>query len=148
MIDENCERMNDHMSGQHMQGMVIMEAARQAMIAVTEMYLLPEKGIDYSFISDSLTVSYSNYAFPVKAIIRTTITQSDTDSHKTLKFLAKTTVEQCGHTVAEFLMGYSAIEKERSIKQERIQSVKTHRQFLAGVANTMSEADSMAGQLG
>lgn len=145
MIDENCELMTDHMSGQHMQGMVLMEAARQAMIVVTEAHLMPDKGTDYSFISDSLTVSYSNYAFPVSAVIRTIIDEYDIENPKTLKFSATTTVEQCGHVVAEFIMGYTAIEKSRSFKQERIQSVRTHRQFLASIASSMGSPDISVG---
>ena len=146
MIDEGCELMTDHMSGQNMQGMVLMEAARQAMIVVTESHLVPGKGVEYSYVSDSLTVSYSNYAFPVSALIRTTIDECDITNPSTLRFLATTTVEQCGQPVASFTMGYTAIEKSRSFKQERIQSVRAHRQFLAGIASEMGRPQALVGR--
>src|SRR5690606_12858101 len=41
LIDEECELMHDHLSGQHVQGMVLIEATRQALLAVAEAYLLP-----------------------------------------------------------------------------------------------------------
>src|SRR6056297_3072091 len=37
-IDQDCELMGDHQSGQHVQGMILVEAARQAFLAVTETY--------------------------------------------------------------------------------------------------------------
>lgn len=140
MIDENCELMQDHLSGQHVQGMVIIEAARQAMLVVTEAYLMPKSVIDYSFIFNALSVSYSNYAFPVNATIRTRITECAIENPKFLKFAAITSVEQSGRTVAEFTMSFSAMEKARLVKQERMQSVKTHRQFVAAVATELEQA--------
>ncbi|MEH6909383.1 MAG: AfsA-related hotdog domain-containing protein [Oceanicoccus sp.] len=145
MIDEDCELMTDHMSGQHMQGMVLMEAARQAMIVVIETHLMPDYDIDYSFIADSLSVNYSNYGFPVTAITRITFTKIETDDAKLLKFASTADVMQCGHSVAEFTMALSAVEKNRMSKQERILGVKTHRQFLASVAGNLSNQSGLVG---
>lgn len=40
MLDKDCAEMTDHVTGQHIQGMVVIEAARQMMLSVTENYLL------------------------------------------------------------------------------------------------------------
>lgn len=139
MIDEDCELMNDHISGQHVQGMVLIEAARQAMLVVTEQFLMPDNGIDYAFIFDALSVRYSHYTFPVNAIIRTNITERSVDNPRRLSFAAETFVEQCGNTVSEFTMSFGAMERERISKGESLQAVKTHKRFLSHMAARTAE---------
>jgi hypothetical protein len=146
LIDEDCELMKDHLSGQHVQGMVVIEAARQAMLVVTEAYLMPKSVIDYAFVFNALSVSYSHYAFPISATIRTHITECAVDNPKFLKFAAITSVEQCGRSVAEFTMSFSAMEKSRLVKQERMQSVKAHRQFVAVVASDIAVPEVLIDQ--
>ncbi|MDQ2077926.1 AfsA-related hotdog domain-containing protein [Marinimicrobium sp. ABcell2] len=141
MIDEDCELMNDHLSGQHVQGMVLIEAARQAMLAVTEQFLMPDNGIDYAFIFNALSVSYSHYTFPVSAVIRTRITERSVDNPRRLSFAAETFVEQCGKTVSEFTMSFGAMERARISKREGMQASKTQGEFLSSLASNIEEYD-------
>src|SRR5690606_3616757 len=48
-VDDDCEIMSDHTTGHHIQGMLLVEAARQAFLAVTEWYLL-ETDDPYYFV--------------------------------------------------------------------------------------------------
>lgn len=137
MIDEDCELMNDHLSGQHVQGMVLIEAARQAMLVVTEQFLMPDNDINYAFIFNALSVKYSHYTFPVNAIIRTCITERSVDNPRRLHFAAETFVEQCGNTVSAFTMSFGAMERERIKKSESLQATKTQKRFLSYVSNSI-----------
>lgn len=134
MVDEDCELMGDHLSGQHVQGMVLIEAARQGMLAITEAYLIPENGIDYSFVFEALSVQYSHYTFPLGAVIEAKMIECSTDNPKRLHFAAETVVKQCGQTVSEFTMSFSAMERSRINKREGMMASKTQAHFMRDVA--------------
>jgi hypothetical protein len=66
MLDDNCAEMSDHVTGQHIQGMVLVEAARQMTLAVTEKYFLDENSrrkID--FVTNHLETNFHNFVFPL-----------------------------------------------------------------------------------
>lgn len=50
MLNDRCAEMSDHVTGQHLQGMILIEAARQMTLAVTEMYFIDSN--DREKISD------------------------------------------------------------------------------------------------
>lgn len=66
LIDDACAEMHDHVTGQHVQGMVLVEAARQAMLAVSEQYYLTEEqqGTTYCVLNNIRT-QFKRFAFPV-----------------------------------------------------------------------------------
>lgn len=66
LIDDNCAEMNDHVTGLHVQGMIITEAARQMVLAVGEKFILnsDERGNFYCVLSN-LSSQFLNFAFPV-----------------------------------------------------------------------------------
>lgn len=147
MIDENCELMNDHQSGQHVQGMILIEAARQAIVAVTEAYLLPKNGIEYAFVLNNLSVSYSHYTFPVGAVLRCNILNKSIDNPKRLSFEAEILVEQCGQAVSKFMLSIGAMEKVRISKGENMQALKMQSNYLAYVAANMQEFEEPVKQV-
>lgn len=66
MLDESCAEMSDHITGQHIQGMVLIEAARQMVNAVSEKFLIhshsrKRKG----FVLHSLNSTFLEYIFPL-----------------------------------------------------------------------------------
>lgn len=147
MIDENCELMNDHQSGQHVQGMILIEAARQAIVAVTEAYLLPKNGIEYAFVLNNLSVSYSHYTFPVGAILRCNILEQSVDNPKRLSFDAEIVVEQCGQVVSKFMLAIGAMEKVRISKGENMQALKTQSNYLSYIAANMQSYEEPVKQV-
>ncbi len=69
LIDERCELMTDHQTGQHIQGMILVEACRQTFIAVTEEFYMSDKvGQSYYVIND-MNIKFSNFLFPLPAVI-------------------------------------------------------------------------------
>ncbi|MFP2930811.1 AfsA-related hotdog domain-containing protein [Pyxidicoccus sp. 3LG] len=66
VLDERCAEMSDHLTGQHIQGMVLMEAARQMVLAVTERYFLSGSGSRANyFVLNQLDATYHSFGFPL-----------------------------------------------------------------------------------
>lgn len=68
-FDGDNEFFDDHMSGQHIQGMGITEAARQAFLAVTEQFFLPSKKRHY-FVIHRMETEFKAFVFPIDARAR------------------------------------------------------------------------------
>lgn len=65
LLDERCAEMSDHVTGQHIQGMVLTEAARQTFLAVSEeFYLVDQKDSSY-FVINNMDVQYLHFVFPL-----------------------------------------------------------------------------------
>ena len=61
-IDERCAEMSDHVTGLHIQGMVLIEAARQMCTAVAEEYWVPENN-SRAFILEKLNTQFIDFVF-------------------------------------------------------------------------------------
>jgi hypothetical protein len=147
LIDEDCELMCDHLSGQHVQGMILIEATRQALLALTEAYLIPKNEIDYAFLLNTLSVNYNHYAFPVGAVIRSVMTENAVVNPRRLSFYANVFVEQCGQVVSTFTVSFGAMEKLRISKRENMQATKTQADYLAYVAANMQQHEEILAQV-
>ncbi|MFP2929959.1 AfsA-related hotdog domain-containing protein [Pyxidicoccus sp. 3LG] len=67
VVDDRCAEMSDHTTGQHLQGMLLMEAGRQMSLAVTEHYFLQQKpGRSNFFVINRFELEYLKFAFPVR----------------------------------------------------------------------------------
>ncbi|MCO6058339.1 hypothetical protein NG726_16905 [Pseudomonas sp. MOB-449] len=65
-IDERCELMGDHQTGQHVQGMIVIEAFRQSFLAVTETFFPLENERTY-FVINAMHANFMNFLFPLPA---------------------------------------------------------------------------------
>lgn len=117
-IDDACEIMSDHVSGYHVQGMVFIEAARQAFLAVTECFLVP-KDRKYYFVINRLETTYHRFAFPLPTDITLEIVEEDTS--RADRYVAKVLIRffQCGECVAESRADYAAILEEKLLGKEK-----------------------------
>ena len=125
LIDEDCELMSDHQSGQHLQGMILVEAARQSLLAVTEAFFLPQDGSRFAFVFNDMSISYANFAFPLDARLRYVIKAKDIRGTKRLQFDVEITIEQCGVTSATFASTFTAFEEHRIASKEGADARKT-----------------------
>lgn len=130
LIDEQCELMQDHQSGQHVQGMILIEAARQGMLAVVEQYFLPDNDIDYAFVLNDMSVKYNNFAFPLSAMVECRILEQSTDNPRRLSFATEAVVQQCGMEVSSLTFSFSAMDKARISKRESSMAEKAQRTHL------------------
>ena len=101
MLDDNCAEMSDHVTGQHLQGMVLIEAARQMTLAVTEkFYLNKDVRTKMSFVTDSLSTSFKSYLFPLEVELVCSINHI-TGHHNNKKFIATLNFIQNGKICTE-----------------------------------------------
>ena len=113
LVDENCELMHDHQTGQHLQGMLLLEAARQASLAVTEKYFLNECENKLYFVFNDMTVNYNRFAFPLACDLSFTIKEKDMSKPKRQNFIVEVNAMQCGVSSASFMFDYTMMESKR-----------------------------------
>ena len=65
MIDDRCAEMSDHVTGSHIQMMLLVEAARQMVLATTEKFFIEStfRG-KLSFIANSVESTFTQFVFP------------------------------------------------------------------------------------
>jgi hypothetical protein len=109
--------MSDHTTGCHLQGMLLIEAARQSFLAVTEWFLL-DANQKYYFVINRLDVTYHRFAFPVGTEID--IALRNVDSSRGDRVAAEATIRflQHGECVAEVQVAYTAILEDRLLQRE------------------------------
>jgi hypothetical protein len=121
VIDENCELMRDHQTGQHLQGMILLEAARQSFLAVTEAFYLPEDDTKFYFVINEMTARYQHFAFPLPGLVRYRLREHDGVNPLRQRFVADITVEQCGQVVSSFVTDFTTFEDARiSAREEKL----------------------------
>lgn len=81
MIDERCELMSDHQTGQHIQGMLLVEAGRQAFIAVTEEWIY-NKEVSRYYVINEMSINFSNFVFPLPALIHFEFIEKDINDRR------------------------------------------------------------------
>lgn len=70
MLDDECAEMSDHLTGQHIQGMVLIESARQMINAVAEKFLISSDISNMkSFVLNGIESNFKQYIFPLEATL-------------------------------------------------------------------------------
>ncbi|WP_440904251.1 AfsA-related hotdog domain-containing protein [Catenovulum sp. SX2] len=65
LIDDQCDEMKDHISGQHIPGMALVESCRQMFLAVTEEYFLKQDKCNAYFVINESRAEYLQFVFPL-----------------------------------------------------------------------------------
>ncbi|HXP95312.1 MAG TPA: AfsA-related hotdog domain-containing protein [Telmatospirillum sp.] len=115
LVDENSELMGDHQTGQHLQGMLMIEAIRQAFMAIAEAFFLPSGDIEYYFLFNTLAVELKRFIFPIATCLHCTILEKDL-SGTSRRFVMEALFEQAGSETAR-ISGSFTVAKYRSIKK-------------------------------
>jgi hypothetical protein len=113
-LQDSGELLADHMTGQHSQGMVLTEAARQMMLAVSELYLLGERraAASYYFVLNSMNIEYMQFAFPLPTQLVHEVPAHEHGKGGSLKASCATSFIQDGTLVARVQIQYSAYAQE------------------------------------
>jgi hypothetical protein len=70
LVNDSCSEMMDHVTGIHIQGMLMIEAARQMMMASVELGEIADDQIGlFSYVLKNLNIEYFQYLYPVSAQI-------------------------------------------------------------------------------
>ncbi len=141
MIDERGELMLDHQSGQHVQGMILIEAARQGPMAVTEAFFLPQDGRKFAFVFNEMNIRYNRFAFPLDARLRYTIREKEIRGTKRFRFVGDIAIEQCGVQAASFSFVFSVLEEAPVSRQEGALAIEA---LQGGLAEAVRNSDDVA----
>ncbi len=107
-LNDLCAEMADHMTGQHIQGVVLIEAARQMFLAVAGKFLLdPARGADWYFVVNRLSVDYLNFAFPLPLDIGFTVTDRRVDGAGNTSLEAHIEISQAGAKVSDVTVRFT-----------------------------------------
>lgn len=113
------ELLNDHITGQHVPGMVIIEAARQMMMAVSNAYYLPMlTDADHGYVLNSIECRFDRYVFPLSAVVELTMDSAEETRPKRMKFEASVTIRQAGMVAATCSAKYFAYENAALARYE------------------------------
>ncbi|WP_442799232.1 AfsA-related hotdog domain-containing protein [Pantoea vagans] len=140
LIDERCELMADHQTGQHIQGMLLVEASRQAFIAVTEEFIYGQETGRY-YVINSMAINFSSFLFPLPALVHFEFLEQDVNDRRG-RFKAQVRVTQhntlCASMDVAFTVYPSALisEKEKSLAEAAMRSAILEQQGVTlGVAH-------------
>ncbi|MDA1358871.1 AfsA-related hotdog domain-containing protein [Glycomyces luteolus] len=122
-VHNDNELLIDHQTGQHVQGMVAVEAARQMFLTVTERFLLPDDRERY-FVINSLDTEFENFLFPLAAEIDYRIVESDTADPDRLSFTVEIGIEQAGRRCTRTEVRFTAFENRLIESKEQRRAEK------------------------
>jgi len=118
-IHDATELLGDHMTGQHIQGMVLTEAGRQMMLAVAELFMLEkhERGQFY-FVLNKVGTTYHRFAFPIETDVSLTVLDAARKRGNALHADVRVDFSQQDEAVAEVLISFAAYDKDLIARKE------------------------------
>lgn len=125
-LDDECAEMSDHLSGQHIQGMVLVEAARQAFLTVTEEFYLKDNEDSSYFVINKITVDYQRFVFPVAIKIVYEVVEHQPGKNGSHRFRAVISVIQNEEVCCVMTVAFSTYfdqfikTKEKTLAQEAV----------------------------
>jgi len=144
-LDNDNELVLDHTTGQHIQGMVIIEAARQMFLAVTERFYAsawPER--DYYYVIKNFDTDFENFLFPLDATVDYEILKASIDNPERLSFGVEIAVHQAGNRASLSRVEFTAFESAVISQKEGKRAARTVEQII--LTRTEQEpADELAG---
>lgn len=124
LVDERSELMSDHQTGQHIQGMILVEAARQMFLAVTETFFIDDEDHrEYYFVINQMDAKYMAFVFPLGATLHYEILEKKTSDPERLSFFAKISVLQAKNVVTEVMVRFTAFLAGKIRKKEHQQAM-------------------------
>ncbi|MGW9557251.1 AfsA-related hotdog domain-containing protein [Nocardiopsis sp. NPDC055551] len=126
------ELLLDHQTGQHVQGMVAVEAVRQMFLAVTERYHASSHPHRYYyFVIDSLATTFENFLFPLDASIHYRVHRSDLEDPGRLGFGVTVDIEQGGRRSSRSEVEFTAFASETLHEIEHRRAGRALHHYLA-----------------
>ncbi|MEV6838815.1 AfsA-related hotdog domain-containing protein [Streptomyces sp. NPDC051133] len=116
LLDQRVEVLSDHLTGQHIPAVTLLEAARQTWTAVTERFLLPD-GEPRRFVIAAIRAEFHSFVFPLPATVGLRLRARHAGPvGDTLELTV--TVTQDGRQAAEFDATVRIVPQAVAVKQE------------------------------
>ncbi len=136
IIDSRCADISDHNTGAHIQGMVLIEAARQMVTAVTEsFYLSEEEKNTYYFVLNNMKSSFSNFAFPLAMTLDCDVVLAEFDKNGNINCHHRMTISQNNTPIAEVEIEFKCYSKVFMAKKEHQIAEKTLNNVMGSLQN-------------
>jgi hypothetical protein len=133
VIDDGCSDLSDHTTGQHLQGMLLVEAARQAFLSVTESQYIND-AIPRYFVINTLNVEYPAFAFPLPTLIEYEILAFERGKHETLRFDSLITFVQCSRQTCRVRVSFCVYGLDYIEKREATGAAESLQHYLNSVS--------------
>ncbi|WP_296657395.1 AfsA-related hotdog domain-containing protein [Paraburkholderia sp.] len=118
-LHDDCAELADHVTGQHIQGMVFVEAARQLMLCVTEKYVLDEHArLSSYFVLNEMRTTFLAFAFPIETDCIFTLTDYKRKTNGPIKASCVSEFSQAGQVVARVEIDFAAYPKSQLSRKE------------------------------
>ena len=118
LIDDQCAEMSDHVTGQHIQGAILIEAARQMFLIVTELfYLETAPGNGSYFVINRIDAQFLSFAFPIQTTVRYLVRELRTGP-KGLQFEATVSFVQRQRVITEVQVAFGVYDSAQLCAKE------------------------------
>lgn len=134
LIDDRCAEMSDHVTGYHVQGMVLLEAARQSFLAVTEMFYPSGQAGQFYFVINEFNIQYRRFAFPLPLTLQYRVVERVELKRGAQSFRADINILQAGESVCSVQVAFSTYDKDHLAAREE----ELARRAIAAIAPAMS----------
>ncbi len=130
-IDQNCAMMDDHQTGQHVPGMVLIEAARQAFLAVTEVFYLHSTSQKSCFVINTMSTEFLGFVFPVAAHIEYRVISKNINERRQ-RFSVAVDIVQGGKTRTTCQFSFTVYPDQVILRKETELAVEAAQAVLEG----------------
>jgi hypothetical protein len=110
LLDAQNDRLSDHVTGQHVGAMLLMEAARQAVVATLECAYVQPRGTPLGLVLERFDSSFQNYAFPLPTQLTVTVTEREGRQSRNIAVSLDVAFEQAGLQVCRMVLDVNLIE--------------------------------------
>lgn len=118
-VHNDNELLIDHQTGEHVQGMVAVEAARQMFLAVSERYHASRYlARSYYYVIESMNTDFENFLFPLDATIEYRTLRADIDDPERLALTAEISLYQAGRRASVTTVTYTAFHEAALVTKE------------------------------
>jgi hypothetical protein len=134
-VHNDNELLLDHQTGQHVQGMVAIEAARQMFLAVSERFYAdrhPDRS--YYYVIESMNTTFENFLFPLDATVTFETLRAEVSDPTRLSFTADIGIHQAGRRASLTSVAYTAFESD-------VIEAKEHKRAAYAVRQATQPAD-------
>ena len=112
LCDDQCAEMQDHLTGEHLQATLLIEAVRQMLIATAESHWLKEGGRKNKyFVLDDFSSKFSHYIFPLEVTLRLNVESFRKGLNGNFKSVVNVDVIQLDQVMMQCHATFSAMDK-------------------------------------
>ncbi|MFZ6752916.1 AfsA-related hotdog domain-containing protein [Undibacterium sp. Dicai25W] len=109
MIDDECAELSDHVTGKHLQFMVLIEAGRQMANAVTQKFYSNDSKI---YMAENMNISFESFAYPFAVDINFLMLDKKIRASGDGKLTSQIQFFQSGKRVAEIVISFTVMDKK------------------------------------